>query len=322
MMNLELRKFEPSEYERLAQIRNSIFVDNLASSHELRSFDDNFDTAKYYRQRYSCFNPDTDEIVAFGSIGHMAWSFHPQRFVGTTLVDRVYQNKGVGQFIYVELLKFLENLHAQELLASAREDMPVSTAFLEKRGFREIERTWESTIDPGTVSVSSFSKYPEKSSEAGIEISSLFQELAIDPECYRKLYELNMRLMEEVVKPRPYTRISYDQWLSFDMKDKGLLPDAYAIAKHGSEYVGLTSVRRLDKDPRGLHQLLTGVRKEYRGKGIAMAMKLKVIKFAKENGYDRIRTENSTLNAKMLGVNMKLGFQRGRAWIMFSKSLS
>src|SRR6266705_402413 len=40
-ISLELRKFEPSEYERLAQIRNSMFPDHELSAQEMRSFDDN-----------------------------------------------------------------------------------------------------------------------------------------------------------------------------------------------------------------------------------------------------------------------------------------
>src|SRR6058998_428331 len=86
-----------------------------------------------------------------------------------------------------------------------------------------------------------------------------------------------------------YTPIPYEQWLSFDMKDPGLLPEAYAIAKQGDRYAGLSTVRRLDKEPRGLWQALTGVRREYRGKGVAFAMKLKVIEYARKNGYKKSR---------------------------------
>src|SRR6058998_424967 len=118
-----------------------------------------------------------------------------------------------------------------------------------------------------------------------------------------------------------YTPIPYEQWLSFDMKDPGLLPEAYAIAKQGDRYVGLSTVRRRDKEPRGLYQALTGVRREYRGRGVAFAMKLKIIEYAKKNGYEKIKTENATTNAPMYGINMKLGFKRETGWIAFSKQL-
>jgi len=53
-------------------------------------------------------------------------------------------------------------------------------------------------------------------------------------------------------------------------------------------------------------QALTGVRREYRGKGVAFAMKPKVIGYARKNGYEKIKTENATTNPSMFGINMKL----------------
>ena len=106
------------------------------------------------------------------------------------------------------------------------------------------------------------------------------------------------------------------------MKEPGLLPDAYAIAKDGTNYVGLSAVRRLDKEPHGLGQLLTGVRREYRSKGVAFAMKLKVIDYAQKNGYKLIITEMESTNTGMLGINMKLGFKRQVGFVGFSKTLA
>ena len=320
-MSLGLRKFEPSEYERLAQIRNSMFPDHELSAQEMRSFDDNLDKTKYYFQRYSCFNKDTGEIVGIGNIGHIPWMFNPRRYQGGIVVDKYHQLKGVGQFIYDNLVKFARDLQATEAWGFTKEDMPVSLAFLAKRGFQEKFRTWEARLNPATVDLSKFSRYTDKASQAGVEISSLAQELEHDPECYKKLYELNQALMADVPLPEAYTPIPYEQWLSFDMKDPGLLPEAYAIAKQGDRYVGLSTVRRLDKEPRGLWQALTGVRREYRGKGVAFAMKLKVLQYAQTNSIEKIKTENATTNIAMLAINNKLGFKREVGWIAFSKNM-
>jgi GNAT superfamily N-acetyltransferase len=320
-MNLELRKFQATEYERFAHIRTSVFPDHPMSAQELKSFDDNLDKTKYYLQRYSCFNKDTGELVGLGDIGHMPWMFNPQRFQGRIIVDKDYQNKGVGQYLYENLIQFLSDFNASEAWAFGKEDMPVSLSFLAKRGFRERFRSWESWLNPATVNVPQYSHYSDKASTAGVDISTLAQELSDDPECYRKLYTLNQDLMADVPLPEPFTPLPYEQWLAFDMNDPGLIPEAYAIAKHGTEYVGLSTVRHLDKEPRGLYQALTGVRREYRGKGVALAMKLKVIEYARKNGYEKIKTENATTNAAMFGINMKLGFKRETGWIAFSKKL-
>ena len=293
-MSLELKKFQQTEYERFAQIRTSVFPDHPLSAQELKSFDDNLDKTKYYLQRYSCFNKDSGEIVGLADIGHMAWMFNPRRFLGRIYVDKGYQNKGVGQYLYENLIGFLSDLNASEAWAFGKEDMEISLSFLAKRGFKERFRTWESWLNPNIVNVSQYSHYSEKASTAGVEISNLARELRDDPECYAKLYKLNMDLMADVPTPEPFTPLPYEQWLAFDMKDPGLIPEAYAIAKHGTQYVGLSTVRHLDKEPRGLYQALTGVRREYRGKGVAFAMKPKVIGYACKNGYEKIKTENAT----------------------------
>ena len=317
----ELKKFQPSEYERFAEIRNSTFPDYSLSAQELKASDDNLDRSKYYLQRYSCFNNDTHEIVALGEIGHMPWMFNPRKFQGRILVDPNHQNGGVGQFIYENLMRHLADLQAVEAWAYAKGDMPLSITFLTKRGFEERFRTWESRLNPSTVDVSQFRHYSEEASRAGVEITSLARELELDPDCHEKLYELNQTLMADVPMPEPYTPVSYEQWLSFDMKDPGLLPEAYAIAKDGAKYVGLSTIRRLDKEPRGLFQALTGVRREYRRKGVAFAMKLQVIQYAQKNTFERIKTENETGNAPMLAINTKLGFERQVDWIAYSKQL-
>jgi len=70
-----------------------------------------------------------------------------------------------------------------------------------------------------------------------------------------------------------------------------------------------------------LNQDDTGVTREYRGRGIATALKLKVIEFGKKNGYRTIKTWNDSSNAPMLAVNTKLGFKRQVGWIMVEKIL-
>lgn len=320
-MNLDVRKFQHTEYERYSQMLNSIFPDHPLSAEELKSFDDNRDKTKYYFRRYSCFD-EKGQIVGFGEIGHISWSFNPRRFSIRIYVGKAHQNQGVGHFLYEKMIRFLADLNASEVWAHAREDMPGSLSFFIRRGFRETARSWESSLELNTVKVSQFSGYLVKAASSGVEISNLARELKEDPDCYLKLYRLNQEVRADDPSPEPYTPLSYEQWLASDMKDPGLIPEAYVIAKHGSEYVGVSTVRRREKDPRALEQLLTGVKREYRGKGVAFAMKLRVIEFARKNGYERIKTEFASTNASMMGINMKLGFKRETGWVGYSKALA
>jgi GNAT superfamily N-acetyltransferase len=86
--------------------------------------------------------------------------------------------------------------------------------------------------------------------------------------------------------------------------------------------VGLGFVFRNEKQPQKLSQQDTGVRGDYRGRGIAVAMKSKIIEFAQKHGYDTIETWNSSTNTAMLAINTKLGFKRKTGWIRMEKILN
>jgi RimJ/RimL family protein N-acetyltransferase len=109
--------------------------------------------------------------------------------------------------------------------------------------------------------------------------------------------------------------------MSYSMKNPQLLPEGYFIAKDGPKYVGMSDVHRIDTEPGVLQQDDTGVIREYRGRGIATALKLKITEFGQRNGYRMIKTWNDSVNAAMLAVNVKLGFKRQVGWILMEKIL-
>jgi GNAT superfamily N-acetyltransferase len=65
---------------------------------------------------------------------------------------------------------------------------------------------------------------------------------------------------------------------------------------------------------------LTGVRRAYRRRGLALALKVRSLAFAKEQGYRRVITENESNNRGMLHINEELGFVKNPAWIHYVKT--
>jgi len=55
--------------------------------------------------------------------------------------------------------------------------------------------------------------------------------------------------------------------------------------------------------------MFTGTRRAYRGRGLALAVKLASINWAAANGITRLLTYNDATNAPMLAVNARLGYQ-------------
>src|SRR6185437_6935280 len=106
-------------------------------------------------------------------------------------------------------------------------------------------------------------------------------------------------------KPPAYNAREALMW----MKMPYVLPDAYFIAKRGDEYVAVSDVSLFEAVPGGLTQGFTGVRREYRRRGLATALKLQGIVYAQSRGYQLIQSSIKPQQAAIRALNEKLGFQ-------------
>ncbi len=321
-LSLDSREFRPGDYERLVEIYNANYPDYAVSVAELRSRDDSIDKSKYLLKRLTWLDARTGAIIGFGEVRHVMDMFHPRKLMISIWVDPVEQGRGVGSAIYDGLAKELEGLSAMVVWTMNKEDLPRHREFFLERGFQEKMRDWESRLDLSTIDLSKFHGYFEKMSREGITFTTLAEERRHGTGSLTKLHELVQLITADMPREVAFTPLSYEQWKTLEFNSPRLLPEGYVIAKHGPDFVGLSVVYRNEKDPNILTQGDTGVRREYRGRGIATATKLKVIRFAKKNGYEKVKTWNDSTNAAMLAVNTKLGFKRHVAWIRMEKVLS
>ena len=74
---------------------------------------------------------------------------------------------------------------------------------------------------------------------------------------------------------------------------------------------GLTEVIFYLDTPSIIHQDLTSVKEEFRGRSLGKWLKAEMLLWIKENYPDvkTITTENATINAPMLSINNRLGFK-------------
>jgi GNAT superfamily N-acetyltransferase len=92
-----------------------------------------------------------------------------------------------------------------------------------------------------------------------------------------------------------------------------------AVAPDG-EWVGVNELHT-PIDPHTLRNGLTGVLAQWRGNGIAYALKLTSARAALARGFTHVRTGNHSINAPMLGINERLGFRREVAWVTVKKGV-
>lgn len=317
--SLEFREFNSEDYPRFVEIYNSNYPEDAVSVSESRAFDESVDHSKYLLRRFAVMDPG-GRVLGFGQIRHDMGMFHPRKFSVNIFVDPLEQGKGIGRAIFRKLNGELEQLDAVSAWTFAREDLQRQQDFFRHRGFREARRTWESRLDLKSADTSSFQSYLHKASNQGIDFTTLGQEMQ-QGDSLRGLYELVQLIVADMPMDGEFTPISYEQWKSLVFNNPGLLPEGYIIAKHGKEFVGVSIVYKNEKDPSSLSTDDTGVRREYRGRGVAIAMKLKVIQYAQNAGYDTIKTRNDSTNSAMLAINSKLGFKRQIGWILMKKAL-
>ena len=170
---LAFRDFDPSDYERLVAVYNANFPDYPTSVSESRYWDEMYDKSKYHYKRYNCVDANSGRILGFGRINHAMWMYHPQKFLINVIVDPQYQGRGIGSQIYEKLAEELESLHAITAWTDVKENMPVAVAFVERRGFKEKKRAWESRLKPSEVDLKRFRKYTDEASKEGIKITTL-----------------------------------------------------------------------------------------------------------------------------------------------------
>ena len=282
--------------------------------------DESVEKSNLLHKRSTFLDGKTGVVVGFGTIAQVVDMFHPQKFMISITVDPEYQSRGIGTTIYKTLSEQLGDLRAIVVWTMTKEDLTRQTEFFQHRGFVGKNRAWESRLDLPTFDASKFQNYLTRVAEDRVTFSTLSQERK-DDAFLRQLHQLVNLINEDMPREAPFTPFSYEQWRAFSYDNPRIIPEGYWIARKDSQLVGMSDVHRNEKDPSVLSQDDTGVRREYRGRGIATALKVKLIDWAKQHGYSSIKTWNDSRNVPMLAVNTRLGFKRQVGWAFMEKRL-
>jgi len=85
-----------------------------------------------------------------------------------------------------------------------------------------------------------------------------------------------------------------------------------------SEYIGISEFG-INPADNTLQAGLVGVKKAFRQQGVALAMQIRAISFARSMEYGLIKTSTAIGNAPMRSLYEKLGFIRQPDWIQLEK---
>lgn len=317
---VRVRPFREDDYRHLVRIGNASFPEDPWNEEEARHGDAAWDHSRYWFARFIA-EDDAGTVVGLGRMNHLPWEVHPQKYGMNLTVPPDDRRRGVGTALYDHVMTELRRREATAVRTwVAKETMTESLAFLTHRGFREVQRGWESRLDVAAFDFNRFASAEERAAGQGITLTTLAAERAGDPGAPRRVHEMMQAIGADVPGVGEFTPVSYEHWLTHDVETPKALPDAFFLAKDGDHYVGVSLLQRRLQQPDVLSQELTGLLRDYRGKGIAMALKLQTVRYARAHGYREIRTANDTRNRPMLRINEAMGFVKQPPWIAFEKS--
>ncbi len=314
---LEIRPIRtPDDFPAVAEIANTVYdwettPDDLTREEQNRE-------AKYHHQEFVAEVLDglQRRVVGTVQVGHDRFSHEAGKFRVNVMVHPDFQGRGIGTALWQTAENVLADLHPKKLVNMTNSDAERGLRMLGRLGFQQVWERIESRLDPKTVDLSAYADLDASLKTQGIQIATLAS--LGEEDRLRKLYELDKGLMGDVPFGQAVTFPEFEQWLKETSSDPRFDPSLIWIALKDGEWIALSSLEKLgDFFVIGM----TGVKKEYRGLGLAKRLKLEGVRHALSQGGLEIRTFNDHVNEAMLNMNYSMGFKRFRSRLRFEKLL-
>jgi GNAT superfamily N-acetyltransferase len=202
-----------------------------------------------------------------------------------------HRRNGVGTALLLRLASHAEARGYGDI--GSMVDDEGSLAFARRFGFVETGRQVEQVREVGADE-------PWPVLPDGIELITAAER----PGLLRRLYdELALQAFEDMPTPRKI-EITPERWET----EWVTWPEATFAALAGDELVGMAGLLPDVDRPERAENVLTTVRRDWRGRGVARALKEHVIAWASARGLREIYTWTQTGNENMRAVNERLGY--------------
>ena len=279
-MNIEVRRAETdADFEAFIRIRRALLPNESGGTVDLFRADLAANPDRHF------YLAELDgEVVGEGLV---SLSDLRDRYSVKVRVLPHARRRGVGTALLRQLVT-----HASGDKLSTHLEEEDARLFAERFGFREIDRQVEQVKLLGDEPDPS--AFPD-----GIEVVSIAER----PDLLREAYSLAQQGYADMALDGP-AHISLEVWL----RDEATLPEGSFVALSGDEIVGFSGLVAHDNE--GVAEDgLTVVRRDWRHRGLATALKRKELAWAAQHGFREVVTWTQLGNDGMRRVNELLGYE-------------
>ena len=190
------------------------------------------------------------------------WHTPPHRAIGCALVVPDQRGRGVGDELRTAIERWAEEHGATELDAPVAEEDDRSLAWASARGYEESGRNSRMVLDLTAIETPTVTPPP------GIEIVTWAER----PELAEGLWEVAREAGPDIPGEEETDAGTFEEWLDRDMGGSEDRREAVFVALEAGAVLGYAKLSfSAERTDRAFHDL-TGVRRAYRGRGIASAL--------------------------------------------------
>jgi RimJ/RimL family protein N-acetyltransferase len=290
-----IRELRDGDLTSIARIWRELRPDAMHSERGLRHLLDSFPERA---QRGSWVAEDG---------GVVGWCFAHRRWHRATDNGYVWlgvlpevRGRGLGRALWDAAERHLDAIGVARVNADAVGD-EAGERFLGRRGFALVRTVVISAVDPRRIDAAELSEERAGARREGYRLVP-YAEVDVDA-----LYALELALSADEPGENEPRQLSFEEWRRdlFDGPDMTLAGSFAVVADDGPVAYAALSV---DPSTRRGRNEGTATAAAHRDRGLATLAKLAQLRWAAENGIERVVTDNDERNAPMLAVNRRLGY--------------